>query len=152
VAAAGSKPALLSLFALVKEHMQDHFQTIAHPKSAQQQQYNHNQQQPASRASTDAPAAKKQRTADPEGSTASDSSDSQVALDALLTAYAATSNNAATCQAGGNWRVEFLGLMQELPVLHMPLLQRLLGSLRGSAWPSEVSPQQVGMHHPADGL
>jgi hypothetical protein len=148
VAAAGSKPALLSLLTRVKEHVQGHLQTTTQTTSTQQQQQQQHQQ-PAGRASTDAPAAKKQRAADSAGSITSANRNQQAALDALLTAYAAASNSATTGQAGGSWRVEFLGLLQELSVLHMPLLQRLVSSLRGSAWPSKESPQQVRLFLPS---
>jgi hypothetical protein len=69
-------------------------------------------------------------------------------MDMLLAAYACASAGAPACAASGggdgwDWRVEYLGLLQELPGLHVLLLQRLIGSLQGSTWPAEVSPQQV---------
>jgi hypothetical protein len=36
-------------------------------------------------------------------------------------------------------------VLQELPGLHGLLLQRLIGSLQGSLWAAEVSPQQVSV-------
>lgn len=66
-----------------------------------------------------------------------------VILDMLLSAYAAASAGAPAADAAGDWRVEYLGLLQELPGLHGLLLSRLVGSLQGSAWAAGESPQQV---------
>jgi hypothetical protein len=142
VVSAGSRPGLAALLARIKEHLTRILQL---QQPAQQQQHPQQQHAPAWLGAAGEPASKKQRTA--EAAAAAAGADTQITelLDALLSAYAAASASppAAATDGSWDWRVELLGVLQELPLLHGPLLQRLLGSLCGSAWPQEVAPQQV---------
>lgn len=141
VVSASSRPGLAALLGRIM----DHLKRILQPQPARQQ---HLQQQqhhaPTWLGAAGEPAAKKQRAAEAAAVAAGADTPAEV-LDVLLSAYAAASGSPPAATDGSwDWRVEFLGVLQELPLLHAPLLQRLLGNLYGSAWPPEVSPQQVG--------
>lgn len=139
VVSAASRPGLAALLGRILEHLK----RILQPQPAQQQHLQQQHGVPAWLGAGGEPAAKKQRTAEAAAGAAAADTHAEV-LDALLLAYAAACGSLPAATDGSwDWRVEFMGTLQELPLLHGPLLRRLMGSLCGSAWPSEVSPQQV---------